>query len=109
MHMPGKMHRALAVNGIPAGRVGTAEKLYLQAYLDGGFFDRTADDVAGRLPGGAARGAPFDGHGFNFTVRNRYVELRGAEPLAVSTQTILPGKAASGGRTGHTADFHFFA
>ena len=104
----GEVDRAFAVNGIPSCRVGTAEELYLKAYASGGFFDRAADNFADRLPGGSAGRTPFDSHGFNFPFRCFYIELRGAEPFTIFTQTILPGKNASGGRGGHTVNFHFF-
>lgn len=40
VHPSGKMHRALAVNRIPAGRVGTAIELNFQADADGSLLQR---------------------------------------------------------------------
>lgn len=109
MHVSGKVNRAFSVNGIPSGRVGTAEKLNLQADESGGFFDWAANDFLGRLPGGTTGCTPFDCHGFNFTFSYLDLELRGTKPFTIFTQTILPGKSASGGRGGHALDFHFLA
>ena len=108
VHFPGKVHRALAVNRVPSGRVGTAVELNFQAYADGGFLNRHPDDFACRLPSRAAGRAPFDGHGIDFALCNRYLELRGAKPVAVFTQAVLPGKPASGGRGGYSLYFGLF-
>ena len=108
MHVAGKVYRALAVDGVPSGRVGTAEELNLEAHANGSLFSWPADDFQGGLPGGTAGCPPFDGHRFNLTVSYLDLELRGAEPFTIFTQTILPGKTASGGRGGHTVNFHFF-
>jgi hypothetical protein len=108
VYVPGKMHWAFAINGVPSGRVGTAEELNLQAHARGGFFDGTADDFQGRLPGGTTGCSPHDGHGCDFSIHNLDIEFRGTEPVPVLPQTILPGKPASGGRSGHPVDFHFF-
>ena len=70
VYFSGKMDRAFAVDRIPSSRVGAAVELNLQAYADSGFLNRQTDNLAGRLPSGAAGRAPLDGHGFDFVIRN---------------------------------------
>ncbi len=108
VHVPGKMHRALAVDGIPSSRVCAAEELNLEADAHGSLFSWPAYDFQGGLPGGTAGCTPFDGHRFNLPIHNLNIKFRGTEPVPVLPQTILPGKPASGGRGGHPVDFHFF-
>jgi hypothetical protein len=92
-----KMNRALAVDRIPAGRIRTAEKLYLQADTNGRLGNGQSHDTLRRLPGGTAGGSSFNGDIFDFFVRDPDIEFRRAKAIAVFTQAVLPGKTASGG------------
>ncbi len=98
MNLAGEVDRTFTVDGVPAGRVGHAQVLDLQANAYGRLFHRHSDDARGGLPGGAAGGAAKDLHRFNLAVNRRDLEFRAAEMTTVPPQTSLPGKAASGGR-----------
>ncbi len=109
MDIAGKVHRAFAENGIPSGRVGTAEKLYLQADAYGRLFYGKANDFFDCLPGGTAGSSAHDRYRCNFPVHDVDIQFRSTEPVAVFPQTILPGKPASGGGGGHALYFHLFS
>ena len=90
------MNRALAVDGIPAGRIRTAVKLYLQADANGRLRNGASDDTLGRLPGGTTGCSPFNDDPVYLSVCYTGVEFRCAKAMAVFTQAVLPGKSASG-------------
>ena len=91
MNMTGEMHRAFSVDGVPTGRVGTAEKLNFQTDAYGGVFNRAADNFAGRFPGGAAGSPPLNGHSGDSPVNGLDLEFRGPEALRIRPQPILAG------------------
>jgi len=117
MNFTGKVNRTFAVQGIPAGRVGAAEKLGLQADLPGRRRHRQTDYGSRRLPGCPTGCATDDANTGNEPAVHLHLKFRGSEQLAIGTQTLLPGQTTSGGRadlyTGHqvrvaTGDSPFF-
>lgn len=44
VYIPGKVHRTLAVDGVPPGRIGTAEELHFQTDTHGRVFNRITDN-----------------------------------------------------------------
>jgi hypothetical protein len=109
MYFSGKMHGALAVDGVPAGRIGTAEKLYFQADTGGRVGDMSADDTRRRLPGGAAGRTSSDNYSVNLPLFESNVEFRRTKAFLIFPQTALPGKPASGGGANHTCFMNLFA
>lgn len=109
MDLSGKMHRTFAIDRIPAGGVGTAEKLYLQADADGRFGYRQPDDALRRLPGRAAGRPPLHNKRIDFSVADLNVEFRRAKAFFIVTQAALPGKTASGGGANDAFFENFFS
>ena len=83
---------------IPPSGIRNTKKLDIQTDPDEGFIHRQIDDPGGRLPGCPA-GCPSNDVDANdcgvvyFNGKNRFAEF-----FTILTQTILPGKGASGGR-----------
>jgi hypothetical protein len=98
MNFTGKVNRTFAVQGIPAGRVGAAEKLGLQADLPGRRRHRQTDYGSRRLPGCPTGCATDDTNTGNEPAVHLHLKFRGSEQLAIGTQTLLPGQTTSGGR-----------
>jgi hypothetical protein len=96
MDIAGEVDRALAVDGIPAGRIGRAEILDFQSDLNDGRFKPQVPDPFDRLPGRAAGGTADDPHLTDATVDGLDLKLGGPEFLSIPSQTNLPGQAASG-------------
>ena len=97
MDMAGKMDRAFSIKGVPVGWICAAEKLNFQPEACGRLARVPSDDVRCRLPGGATGRTSFNGNLLDFTLCNLHIKFRGAEPVSIDSQTILPGEATSGG------------
>lgn len=104
-----KMHRAFAIDRIPAGGIGAAEKLHLQTDTDGGCFYGQPDDALRRLPGRAAGRPALHNNRVDFSVADLNVEFRRAKAFFIITQAALPGKTASGGGANDTFFENFFS
>ena len=103
-----KMDRALAMDRIPAGRIGRTEVLNFQADFYDCFIDRQTGDFQGRFPGSPARCTPHDGDLLNVVCNQTDLKLRGSEPYAIWAQAILPGKTASGRGRENQLTLQFF-
>ena len=108
MNFSCKVHGALAVDGVPAGRIGAAEKLHFQADTGGRLGDFSPDDTLRRLPGGAAGSTSFDNDSVNLSIFESNFEFRRTKAFLIFPQTSLPGKPASGGGTNHACFMNFF-
>lgn len=97
MYVAGKVDGALAVDGIPARRVGLAPELDLEAQAGDGHFGGLTDDLEGGGPGGAAGGAPQNLDADDVAVCGLDAVGRGAELLTVGSEADLPPEAASRG------------
>ena len=97
MDMGGKMNRAFTVNRVPVGWIGAAEKLNFQSEARGCFRYITSYYFRGRFPGGATGRPSPDKNLLDFICRDFNIQFRRPELVSVCTQTVLPGKTASGG------------
>lgn len=97
MHLPCEMHRALAMDGVPTGRIGRTEELGFYTHLSGSVIHRSANDSFGSLPGGCTGGAAHNPDLCNLVILDFDLILGSTEALTIFTQANLPGKAASGG------------
>jgi hypothetical protein len=91
------MHRAFSIDRIPAGWIGAAEKLYVQADTDGRFCCGQADNALNRLPGRTAGSPPVYDDIVDLSIRDLNFEFRSTKAFSIVTQTALPGKTTSRG------------
>ena len=108
MNLAGEMDRAFAVDRIPAGGVGRAVKLGLEAHADNGRGGFKPNHFFGGLPG---RPAGRPAHHFdrrNDSVFSFDEKLRGAEQFTVVAETDLPRKTTSGWRGNHQSVARLF-
>jgi len=96
MHPTGKMHRALGVDRIPAGRISGAEELGIKADLSDYIDNRNTDHPLGRIPSRAAGRSPQHDHLGDQPVFDHYLKFGGTKTLAIGTETILPRQSTSG-------------
>lgn len=95
------MNRALAMDRVPAGRVGKAVKLGVQTHFSRSLLDMDTKHPPGGCPGGTARGSPDYPHIFYNALFDFHLKFGGAKPLAIVSKTVLPWQSASGGRRQH--------
>jgi len=101
MNLPGKMKGAPAMDRIPSGRIGLADILGFKPDTLDCIIDRKTPDTLRGLPGGTARGAPDYLDTGEDTPGGFDPKLRYSEQLSIDPQADLPGKTASGRRSGH--------
>jgi hypothetical protein len=109
MDIAGEMNRAFTVDGIPAGRIGDAEKLGLKTDAHDRFLNFTADDLLARIPAGAAGCTPDDLYIADFAVFDNDSIFRCTKLFAVGFQADLPGQPASCRRGEDPFDAMLFA
>jgi hypothetical protein len=102
------MDRTLAMDGIPASRVGGAEELGFKPHPAGSVIHGSADQFPGCFPGGGARGAAYHPDVGDLAVFYINFIFRSAEQLTIFSQADLPGKATSGRRGQHPFAGYFF-
>src|SRR5210317_506794 len=95
------MNRALAMDRVPAGRVGKAVKLGVQTHFSRSFLDIDTKHPPGGFPGGSARGSPDYPHIFYNAIFDFHLKFGGAKPLAIVSKTVQPWQSTSGGRRQH--------
>ena len=109
MYLAGKMNRTLAMDGIPAGRIGRAEKLGFNAHLASSILYRSTDDPQGRFPGSRTGGTPYNPDIRYSAILYFNLVFRSAKSFPIFTQADLPGKAASGRRRKHPFTGNFLS
>ena len=108
MYVTGKMNWTFAVNRIPTGWVGTAEKLDFQSIACGGLSGIFANHLLGGLPSSPTGCAAFDSDTLNLSVDNIGIHLWRTKTFFIASQTAWPGKAASGGWGNYTGSGMLF-
>jgi hypothetical protein len=87
----GKMDRTLAINGIPAGRIGRAEVLHLQTDTNVGALNIQTCNLGGRFPGRSTRGTTQNMYPADLSLCDLGFKLGRSESFAIFAQTNLPG------------------
>ena len=98
VYLPGKMHRALAVDRVPAGRIGITVELGIKTDFSNRILHRRADGAPGGLPRGSTRSAANNADIRNNTLFNLYLKFRSTEALTIVSKADLPWQSTSGGR-----------
>ena len=83
MNIPGKMDRTFSVNRIPAGRIGSAEKLCFQAHADDGLFGGHIGHTKCGLPCCTAGGTSFYRYVGDFSLFNFNGKFRSTKFFAI--------------------------
>ena len=98
VYLPSKMHRALAVDRVPASRIGITVELGIKTDLSDRILHRRADGTSGSLPRGFARSAANNADIRNNTLFNLNLKFRSTEALAIVSKADLPWQSTSGRR-----------
>ena len=109
MDLAGKVNRTLAVNRIPACRIGRTVKLGVKADLPHCILNRMANQPSCRLPCRPAGCAANDCDLDKCPILYCHLEFRGAEMLTIIAKANLPWKATSGGRGNQAFAGNFFS